>query len=162
MLLGKNKYNEFLVVCRTMNTKLDIVPVLFGSLGLEVLSKHDFDADDIDVLVPGVYHDKSWEELKTEIENLNFEFVDLHEHEFKKKDIKLAFGIEESLFDFVGVNCYKLNIIEDERAKYKLLNLEEYLRVYKASYKDSYRRDKNNRKDMDKIIYIENLLKVAL
>ena len=155
MLIDKNKYREFLRVCISMNKKLNIVPVLFGSLGLEVLTQHDFYADDIDVLVPGVFHDQSWDKLKRIIESLGFEFVDLHEHEFKKENIKLAFGIEESLLEFADVDFNTLEIIKDENAKYKLLNAEEYLRVYKASYEDSYIRDKNNGKDMEKIIYLE-------
>lgn len=159
MLLDNKKYGEFLKVCSSLNKKLNVIPVLFGSLGLEVLTQYDFNADDIDLLVPEDYHNKSWTRLKTLIESLSYEFVDLHEQEFKKKGVKLAFGVEESLQEFADVNFETLVIIEDENARFKLLNAVEYLRVYKASYKDSYRRDKNNGKDMDKITYLEKHLK---
>ncbi len=65
--------------------------------------------------------------------------------------------VNRSQFIIDAARVY-FDIIEDEKAKFKLLNFGEYLKVYKASYKDSYRRDKNNGKDMDKIIYLESLL----
>ena len=155
MLINNDKYVEFLKVCKKLNTELQIIPVLFGSLGLEVLCRENFNADDIDVLVPNKYLDSFWDDFKKLIEENEYVFIDLHEHEFIKGNIKLAFAAEESLVDFADVDYHNLNIINDEGSKYKLLNSQEYLRVYKKSYKDSYRRDKNNGKDKDKIEFLE-------
>lgn len=159
MLSQKNKYNEFIEVCRIINEKLGVTPVLFGSLGLEVLTSSDFYADDIDVLVPEIYLNNNWGKLKKVVEKLGYIFIDLHEHEFKKNDVKLAFGVEESLIDFADVDYGKLEIIRDGSARFKLLDPNEYLKVYNKSYKDSYRRDKNNGKDRIKIKFLEEYIK---
>jgi hypothetical protein len=152
------KYEMFILMCKTLNKEFNITPILFGSLGLEVLSGYDFNADDIDVLIPGIYLDEKWNLIRIIVESLGYRFKDLHEHEFIKNNVKLAFGIEESLLDFANINWRKLKSINDFGAKYKLLNYSEYLMVYKQSYQDSYRRDKNNGKDLSKIEYLEKLV----
>lgn len=45
-----------------------------------------------------------------------------------------------------------------EEVKYYLLNLEQYLRLYESSSKDSYRADKNNNKDIRKIEFLKSML----
>ena len=46
------KFNCFLQNAEMLNNKFNIVPLLYGSLGLEVLTKSSLNADDIDILVP--------------------------------------------------------------------------------------------------------------
>lgn len=154
MLSNKQKYKEFITICRVINTQLEVVPVLFGSLGLEVLSGNDFKSDDIDVLVPKIFIQDEWDHLRNLIESNGFRFVDLHEHEFRKNNIKIAFAFEESLCYFANVDYRNLKIINDEGANFKLLNYDEYLRVYQKSFKDSYRTNKNNGKDQNKIEFL--------
>ena len=48
----KVKKKEFLYVAESLNKKLDIVPLLFGSLGLEQRLHTNLNADDIDILIP--------------------------------------------------------------------------------------------------------------
>ncbi len=43
-------------------------------------------------------------------------------------------------------------------AAYQILSLEDYLKVYSKSIHDSYRRTKNNSKDVTKINTIKQLL----
>ena len=47
--------NEFLCVAELLNKKLDIVPLSFGSMGLEQRLHISLNADDIDVLIPEVF-----------------------------------------------------------------------------------------------------------
>lgn len=45
-------YQEFLQVTKVLNERLAIVPVLYGSLGLEKVTQLNFSPQDIDILVP--------------------------------------------------------------------------------------------------------------
>ena len=53
--MNTNKFNLFLENARLLSDKLGIVPLLYGSLGLEYLTGDDLGADDIDILVPRVF-----------------------------------------------------------------------------------------------------------
>lgn len=44
-------YDEFISIAKSLNEKLDIVPVLYGSLGLEKATGVNFSPQDIDILV---------------------------------------------------------------------------------------------------------------
>lgn len=45
-------YNEFINIAKTFNKELDIIPLLYGSLGLEKVTGLDFSPEDIDLLIP--------------------------------------------------------------------------------------------------------------
>jgi hypothetical protein len=114
---------------------------------------------DIDVLVPEELIGSRWMELVELMNNLGYELTDLHEHEFIKTDVKIAFAIYEDLFPYAGIDLSSVKTIKEETAEYKLLNLEQYLAVYQKSLLDSYRRNKSNNKDINKIELIELALK---
>lgn len=156
-MASTNKYNEFLRIARRLNDELDIVPVLYGSLGLQVKSGIDLDPQDIDVLVPLEYLQEKWDGLRQTVEKMGYSFVDLHEHEFRKDGSKLAFAFMEDLAVFAGVDYSRLERVEEDGAMYQALSLEDFLKVYSNSLKDGYRRVKNNNKDMTKIEFIKKL-----
>ena len=59
------KKKEFLYIAELLNKQLHIVPLLFGSLGLEQRLHTDLDADDIDVLVPEAFLNEEWNRIVT-------------------------------------------------------------------------------------------------
>ncbi|WP_245676765.1 hypothetical protein [Bacillus solimangrovi] len=73
-------------------------------------------------------------------------------------DTLVEFGIIDTLPDFAGVQLEDLELYQKEEAKYYLLNSEQYLSVYESSWKDSYRVDKNNNKDIEKIEFLKNMI----
>lgn len=154
---NKEKYKEFLNIAKVLNQNF-IVPLLFGSLGLALRINADYDADDIDMLVSENLINNEWGKLKSVAEQQGYVLEDLHEHQFRKNGIRIAFASIESLTPFVGVHLDDIELKSDNGVKYYLLNSEQYLAVYTASSKDSYRRNKNNDKDFDKI----NLIKTEL
>jgi len=151
-------FQEFLNITSNLNNELDIVPVLYGSLGLQLKSGIDFVPQDIDVLVPLKFLNKEWSTLRELVERMGYTFVDLREHEFHKNGIKLAFAFMEDLADFAGVDYRTLETIEMGGVKYHTLQLDDFLKVYSRSLNDSYRRTKNNNKDATKIHKIEEIL----
>lgn len=79
-------YEEFICISGLLNQQLDIVPVLYGSLGLGKVTNIDFSPQDIDILVPLTYLEEKWEFLQHTMEQLGYRMVNLQEHEFIKND----------------------------------------------------------------------------
>ena len=55
MKMSTNKFNLFIENARLLSDKFNIVPLLYGSLGLEHLTGDALGSDDIDILVPCVF-----------------------------------------------------------------------------------------------------------
>lgn len=161
-----NKFAEFIKIAKELND-IDITPLLMGSVGLEVITGEDWDAQDIDVHVPG---DKrgwevppelnihNWIDIVKTMNSLGYTLIDLHEHEFTKEELSVEFGIIDTLPDFAGVKLEDLEVHQKGDVKYYLLNPEQYLCVYKSSSRDSYRADKNNNKDLRKIDFLKSII----
>lgn len=151
-------YERFLLLAEDFNRQSDIVPLLYGSLGLEVLTGADTYPEDIDVLVPLAFLQDRWDELRQLIESRGYALVDLREREFDNGQHKIAFADIEDLEAFAGIRPEEIEEREDGAAKYKLLNLRQYYAVYNRSVLDGYRIGTRNKKDNEKIELIENLL----
>lgn len=154
------KYQIFLDVADLLKSRFNIMPLLFGSIGLEKRTQTDLNAQDIDILIPQKLLIDDWNLLKNLMEEHGFLLYDLHEHAFKITGVSVAFASIESLTSFAGVDISLIPVITEQNTQYLLLALEDYLKVYTASSKDSYRTDKNNRKDFAKIELIK--LKLGL
>lgn len=64
-----NKFELFLENAKLLNNKFNIIPLLYCSLGLEVLTGEDLNSDDIDVLIPEEYlYSNKWDEFKKFLE----------------------------------------------------------------------------------------------
>ncbi|MBR0018649.1 hypothetical protein FE205_20525, partial [Bacillus subtilis] len=126
-------YNEFINIAKTFNKELDIIPLLYGSLGLEKVTGLDFSPEDIKLLIPLIFLEEKWEKLKKVMELHGYKMVDLHEHEFKKTNTKIGISYIEDLKPFADVDYNNLEIFEDGGAKYHLLTIDDYLKIYKKS-----------------------------
>ena len=162
-----NKFAEFLKIASQLN-KMGIVPLLMGSLGLELVTGLDWQARDIDIHVHG--DERGWEapdeeriynmdKIEPMMDRLGYRLVDLHEHEFQKEGLSVEFGVMETLEAFAGVPLEKLTRKEVEDVEFLLPNAEQFLAIYHASSQDSYRNENNNHKDFAKIAYLEEKLK---
>ena len=152
--MNTHKFDEFIRIAKKLND-IDIIPLLMGSVGLEVITEKSWDAQDLDIHVPG---DKrgwevppelsihNWNDIIKIMHSMEYNLIDLHEHEFSKEGLSVEFGIIDTLPNFAGVQLEDLEMHENGEVKYYLLNLKQYLCVYEASSKDSYRAEKNNKK----------------
>lgn len=156
------KKKEFLYVAESLNKKLSIVPLLFGSLGLEQTLHTSLNADDIDILIPETFLNEKWNNVVTVMNDNGYVLYDLHEHAFEKSGLSLAFASIESLTPFAGIDIVKIPIIEESGVYYYLLDLHDYLKVYTASSKDGYRKNIKNKKDEEKIKLINKALGVPV
>lgn len=152
------KKKEFLQIAAALNERLQIVPLLFGSLGLEQRLHADLHADDIDVLIPEAFLNEEWDRLVSVMNEQGYALYDLHEHAFEKAGLSVAFASIESLAPFAGVDVGKIPVVEETGVRYYLLDLQDYLKVYTESAKDGYRKDKKHKEDGEKVELIKKAL----
>ncbi len=147
---------EFIHIARLLNNELNIVPLLYGSLGLEQRLNKNLNADDIDILIPEIFLNEKWDSLTALMNGDGYTLYDLREHAFEKSGVSAAFAAIESLTPFAGIDLKQIPIIEEDRARYYLLNLSDYLKVYSSSAKDGYRENVKNKRDEQFIEYIKS------
>ena len=156
--MSTNKFNLFLENARFLSDKFDIVPLLYGSLGLEYITGDALDADDIDILVPRVFITERWHEFKSLLEAQGYVLVDEHEHTFVRDDVAYSYADIEDLESFAGIRMKDIEMREADGVRFLLLSLEQYIAVYQKSSKDGYRVNVRQKKDADKIRFIESKL----
>lgn len=156
-------FDEFKTICYQLN-KEGIIPTLMGSLGLEYVSKVSWEPSDIDIHVPGdprgweapdelrIY---DWEKIMSVMKELGYELIDVHEHQFIKSGVRAEYGSVSSLYSFAGINESDIEIVEVDGIKFRVPSKKQFLSIYEASSKDSYRNDSNNYKDFAKIDWLK-------
>ena len=153
-----NKFKLFLENARLLSDKFGVVPLLYGSLGLEYLTRDVLGVDDIDILVPRVFITERWHEFKSFLEAQGYVLADEHEHTFVRDGVEYSYADIEDLEAFAGINTKDIEIHEVDGIRFLLLSLEQFLAVYKQSSKDGYRVNVRQKKDADKIRFIESKL----
>ena len=153
-----NLFESFILVANRLNIDFSIEPLLYGSLGLERVTNINLDPEDIDILIPQEFIEDRWEDLKCLMTELGYILIDLREHQFSNHDVKVAFAKIEELKEFAGIEINEIQSIIENETEYKLLNLKQYLHVYKQSSIDGYRKVKKNNKDTEKIKLIESII----
>ena len=153
-----NKFNLFLENARLLSDKLCIVPLLYGSLGLEYLTGNVLGVDDIDILVPRVFITERWHEFKSLLEAQGYVLANEHEHTFVSDDVAYSYSDIEDLESFAGIRMKDIEMREADGVRFLLLSFEQYLAVYRQSSKDGYRVNVRQKKDADKIRFIESKL----
>lgn len=149
---------EFFHIAKILNEKLNVVPLLFGSLGLEQRLRTNLNADDIDMLIPEIFLNDKWSSIVDIMSENGYSLYDIHEHAFEKNGLSAAFASIESLAPFAGVDLEKIPIAEEDGVRYLLLDLQDYLKVYTESLKDGYRKNVKNKNDRQKIDLINQTL----
>lgn len=167
--MDKYKFDEFIKIAKKLN-EIEIIPLLMGSVGLEVITGKSWDAQDLDIHVPG---DKrgwevppelnihNWNDIVNIMNSMEYSLIDLHEHEFSKQGLSVEFGIIDTLPSFSGIQLADLEMHQMGNVNYYLLNPNQYLSVYESSSKDSYRADNNNSKDFRKIDFLKSMISAS-
>ncbi len=150
--------SEFLLIAKEINKNMNIVPLLYGSLGLEQRLHINLNADDIDVLIPEIFLNEKWRIVVELMSKNGYSLYDIGEHAFEKNGLSIAFASIESLAPFAGVELEKIPVIEENGVFYQLLELNDYVKVYTASLKDGYRKNVKNKNDKEKIDLINKAL----
>lgn len=155
---NNGKMGLFLQNARLLSDTLGIVPLLYGSLGLEYLSGDDLAADDIDILIPKTFITDRWPEFKGILESYGYILTDAHEHTFVREGVSYSYADVEDPETFAGIRCEEILRREADGVPFMILSPEQYLRVYKRSSRDGYRARVRGKKDAEKIRFIESRL----
>ena len=141
-----------------LNKGFGIVPLMYGSLGLEYITNENLNVDDIDILIPEIFLTVKWKEFRGFLNNKSYTLIDEHEHTFEKNGILYSYASIDELYEFAGieVSCIEQRI--NNEVQFRVLSLEQYLKVYRASAKDGYRINVREKKDNEKIVFIEKCL----
>lgn len=143
---------------RLLSEEFKIIPLLYGSLGLEYLTGENLNADDVDILIPQVYLSDKWDNFRAVLEDNGYVLVDEHEHTFEKYGVHCSYASMEELKTFADISADEIRTITAEGVDFRVLTLQQYLKVYSASSKDGYRKDVRNKKDAEKIALIRKYL----
>lgn len=153
------KKQAFMENADLLAREFGIVPLMYGSLGLEYLTGENLNADDIDILIPEVFLSDRWCEFRETLASHGYVLNDEREHTFRKGGIAYAYASIEELEDFAGISVHEIRQYTENGVAFRLLSLEQYRRVYAASAKDGYRREVRQKKDGEKIAVIQKYLK---
>lgn len=156
---GHPKFRAFIENARLLAHEFQIIPLLYGSLGLEYLTGRDLHADDIDILIPGVFLQEKWADFQALLENHGYILIDAHEHTFEKAGVHYSYARMEELASFAGIAMEDIEILPIGPVPIRLLSLRQYLKVYSASARDGYRANVKEKNDQAKIALIEEMLK---
>lgn len=165
--IDHSKYSEFIKITKTLNS-IDIIPVLMGSVGMEYITHRAWQPSDIDIHVPGdprgwqapdnVRIDQ-WPQIEKAMTNIGYQLYDLDEHDMRCADFRVGFGNITTLPTFAGIPLQALPLRQYDGAQFKLPTAAQFLKIYQASSKDSYRNEQNNDKDFLKIDFLKQILK---
>ena len=154
------KKSMFFENAKLLYDNFGIIPLMYGSLGLEYITNENLNADDIDILIPEVFVIERWNEFKHFMTGKGYILLDEHEHTFLKNGVLYSYASIEELKPFAGIDIPDIEKHCNSGIKFKVLSLEQYLKVYRASAKDGYRITVREKKDNDKIAFIERRLKI--
>ena len=159
LITNREKFDIFLEVAGKINRKLKIVPVLYGSLGLNLEIGEFCKSSDVDILIDDKFIEGRWTELQGLMNQLNFRLKNEREHEFMRDEEIVAFAKEGDLQKLADIDSESLEIKDVKGVKFRVLNLNQYLRVYELMDRDDYRKEKRGKEDKEKIRVIKKFLK---
>ena len=102
---------------------------------------------------------EKWDQFKDVLIEEGYVLMDEHEHTFQKNEICYSYASLEELESFAEINLSDIECISDFGCQFKVLSLEQYLKVYTSSSKDGYRINVRKKKDADKISFIQKHLR---
>jgi len=156
--INKKKFEVFLEITEKLNDFFNVIPILYGSLGLYKIIGEYSECSDIDILVPDEFVNERWDELVNLMPKMGFKLEDEHEHEFIRDSEIVAFAKQDDLTKQIGLDLNKLTIYNVENMKFKELLVQDYLSVYKRMLRDDYRQEKKGKADQEKIDLIDKYI----
>ena len=156
--MNPEKFDGFLANAKLLGETWGFAPLLYGSLGLEVRTGADLGADDIDLLIPNVFLTRRWQEFRRILETHGYRLTDEKEHTFVRDGVVYAYADLEDLEPFAEISVSEIPRKTVRGTDFLLLSLEQYLRVYESSVRDGYRVNVRQKKDGEKIQFIQSKL----
>jgi len=156
--INKKKFEIFLEVAGKLNDFFNVIPILYGSLGLYKIIGENGKCSDIDILIPDEFVNERWQDLIDLMRKMGFELKNEHEHEFIRDSEIVAFAKQDDLIKQINLYPNDLIVHNINNIKFKELSVKDYLSVYKLMLRDDYRQEKRGKADQKKIDLIEKYI----
>lgn len=127
------KFTAFLEIANVLN-KHNIVPVIYGSLGLYRIVGQLDEINDIDIIIPNENLIDNFEVLKRAMDEVGYKQDAHYPHEFTKGEGQIGFEPESDLKE-LGIDSQKLKVTKLNDSKFKELEPKDYLLVYRRNLK---------------------------
>ena len=154
------KRKMFFENAKLLYDRFGVIPLMYGSFGLEYITDGDLNSDDLDILISEAFITERWKEFKSFLISEGYALTDEDEHTFQKNGISYSYASIEELKSFVGIDVADIEQRYGNGVRFYVLSLEQYLKVYRASVRDGYRINVRKKKDNDKIAFIEKYLNI--
>ena len=92
------KFKNFLENAKLLNGRFRIVPLLYGSLGLEQITEANLHSNDINILIPEEFLGDNWLPFIEFLEEQGYTLVDENSHTFIKEDIEYSYDVTLNLY----------------------------------------------------------------
>jgi len=160
--INKGKFETFLLIAKHLNKSFGVIPILFGSLGLNRTIGEFKKSNDIDILLPDEFVNGRFKDLVDLMRILDIRFKreikEENEYEFAGKREIVSFGGEADLLVKLEMDPGGLKISQMEGASFKEFSPGQYLELYQFLAKNKNRR-RENKKDSEKIRLIKKYIK---
>ncbi len=153
----KKIVNTFRKVVCTLN-RIGVEPVIYGSLGLHLLTGKNVKINDIDFLLQDSDFDRKWDDIKTILEADYCKLDPKHKQEFKCQDLFVSFLKIKDVSQLTKINFSRLKKYRYGGGIYRNLNPKQYLDFYEKRSKKRNNSKIKRKKDLEKIELIKNYL----
>ncbi|MGN0523661.1 MAG: HD domain-containing protein [Eubacterium sp.] len=133
---SKNKYIAFTDVARLINIRLEEIPILYGSLGVEIRVKKDMKCQDINVLLSKEIISERWNDLVDIMSTAGFVLKNRDRHIFDREGIEFTFTNKDEFNHYSGIDIDAFEKINDF-AEYYLPKVSDFLALYGFENKDN-------------------------
>jgi len=159
--INKAKFETFLGIAKNLNNFLDVIPIVYGSLGLYRIIGERGECEDIDILIPNEFVNERWSELVDVMAKMGLELENEHKREFISDSGTISFLEQNDLIR--RINLYPDTLIAHSinDIKFKELSAENYLAAYKFIVQDGHLREEKKKSYQKKVDMIEEYIENA-
>ena len=139
--------------------KSDIMPIVYGSLGLSFLIGDHFEIGDIDFCLSDDLFSKKWTFIKDQLmSDLGYVIDETHCQEFTGKKYFVSFEQLSKIQKMTSIDETLLKKETFDGAVFYNLSLSQYLDIYQKFLQNKDRWDKKSKRDLEKIDIIKQNL----
>lgn len=144
-------------VAQILNEKFQVIPLLYGSFALEEVLDKDYQAHDIDLLIPK-------EVLKNKIELIEafvmngFTYFNQEVLTFEKNGIEIEISNLEEWIKNSNWDIEENTLIHQDKIQYQLLSARNLEKLYQFLISDKRRSKEKKQKDQEKLNDLKKFL----
>jgi len=136
--------------------KMNILPIAYGSLGLNLIIGEQGLINDIDLIISDSEFSSNWDNIKNNIlPSLGYEIDTTHWQEFNGHNIPISILKISDLQKLTDIHECQLKKEKLEHVEFYNLSLKQHLDIYENGLLNKYRKQKKNKEDKQKIILIK-------